>query len=204
MRLFHANGACSLGVLAVLEEIGAPYDLERIDLKARDQTSPAFRRLNPKAKVPVLVRDDGSVLTEFPAIVLWLAESFPDAHLVPAGLEGRIRALELIDFVVSTLHMRGFTLARLPGKFAESPEARDEIAAAGRKVVEEGFEVLTDRLGAAEWFLGAWSIADAAVFYTTRWAVRDGFALPAALADFHRRSCERPAIARAIALDGGL
>ena len=68
MDLYYSPGACSLGIHVLLEEIGKPYGLKKVSLKDGEQYKPEFLSINPKAKVPTLVRDDGSVLTEFPAI----------------------------------------------------------------------------------------------------------------------------------------
>ena len=71
--LYYAPGACSIGIHILLEEIGQPFDAKQLDLKNGAQFKPDFAGINPKSKVPTLVRDDGSVLTEYPAIAFWLA-----------------------------------------------------------------------------------------------------------------------------------
>jgi len=68
MKLYYAPGACSIGIHVLLEEVGKPYEAERVNLQQGEQYKPDFTAVNPKSKVPTLVRDDGSVLTEFPAI----------------------------------------------------------------------------------------------------------------------------------------
>ena len=73
MKLMFAPGACSIGIHVLLEEIGKPYETQRVNLQEGAQYKPDFTTINPKSKVPTLVRDDGSVLTEFPAIAYWLA-----------------------------------------------------------------------------------------------------------------------------------
>jgi glutathione S-transferase len=73
MKLYYMPGACSIGIHVLLEEIGKPYDLQKIDGAKQEQYGPDFVKINPKSKVPTLQRDDGSVLTEFPAIATWLA-----------------------------------------------------------------------------------------------------------------------------------
>lgn len=198
MKLFHAPGSCSLGIRIILEEINAPHGLEILDLKSAGQRSPAFLALNPKGKVPVLVRDDGSILTEFPAIAVWLARSFPKADLLAEGLEAEVRALELMDFVVAGLHMRAATLAMVPQKFVQNPQAQAELRAYGTKTLHDGLLQLADRLGTQEYFLGQYSIADAAVFYLLNWRDRFDFALPERLAGFHARMRARPAVQRAL------
>ena len=61
MKLHYTLGACSLGIHVLLEEIGKPYDLAKLDIKGGENTRPPFSTLNPKGKVPTLQRDDGSV-----------------------------------------------------------------------------------------------------------------------------------------------
>ena len=60
MKLYYAPGACSIGIHVLLEEIGKPYDAERVNLQQGEQYKPPFTSVNPKSKVPTLVRDDGS------------------------------------------------------------------------------------------------------------------------------------------------
>src|SRR4028119_277176 len=73
MDLYYSPGACSIGIHVLLEEIGKPYTAHKLSFPDREQYKPEFLAINPKAKVPTLVRDDGTVLTEFPAIATWLA-----------------------------------------------------------------------------------------------------------------------------------
>ena len=68
MKLFYSPGACSLGIHVLLQEIGKPFELEKVELAKGEQFQPPFTSVNPKLKVPVLQRDDGSILTEYPAI----------------------------------------------------------------------------------------------------------------------------------------
>jgi glutathione S-transferase len=75
-------------------------------------------KLNPKSKVPTLQKDDGSVLTEFPAIATWLARKNPTRSLLPADADGEARALEAMDYVVSTMHMQGFSRMFRPRNYA--------------------------------------------------------------------------------------
>ena len=84
MKLYYMPGACSIGIHVLLEEIGKPYDVHKVDGAKQEQYGPDFVALNPKSKVPTLQRDDGSVLTEFPAIAVWLARKNPEAALLPA------------------------------------------------------------------------------------------------------------------------
>ena len=78
MKLFYAPGACSIGIHVLLEEIGKPYEAQLVNLREGGQFKPDFTAVNPKSKVPTLVPDDGSVLTEYPAIAYYLARTNPD------------------------------------------------------------------------------------------------------------------------------
>ncbi len=200
MELFHSPGSCSIGIRVLLEEIGAPYDLRIIDVKSGAQRRPEYLALNPKGKVPALRRPDGSLLTEFPAIALWLARAYPAAGLVPEGLEGETRALELIEYIVASLHMRGATFALVPQKFCADPAAQAELAAHGRAVVQAGFATLAERLAQADYLLGArFSVVDAAAFYLIGWHGRVGLDLDPVLAAYMARLKARPAVQRAMA-----
>lgn len=199
MKLFHAPGSCSLGVRILLEETDADYETEIVDFSKGQQRSREYLALNPKGKVPALLLDDGGLLTEFPAIAIWIAKTFPEAKLLPEGTEGEVRTLELLDYVVATLHMRGATLVMRPDRFCPLPEAAESIRAAGLVVLTEGLGRLEERLGESDYFFGHLTIADAAVFYLLTWQERCGFTIPPKLAAFFDRMGQRPTVTRALA-----
>src|SRR4028118_1637437 len=114
MLLDCSPGACPAGIHVVMEEIGKPYGLKKVSLKDGEQHKPEFQKINPKAKVPTLMRDDGSVLTESPPIASWLALTNPDKRLLPTDPDKHARALEAMDYVVSTAHMPGHSRTLRP------------------------------------------------------------------------------------------
>ncbi|AJE45861.1 glutathione S-transferase family protein [Celeribacter indicus] len=197
MKLYHSPGTCSEGILVLLEEIGADYDLVITDLKQAAHREPEYLRVNPKGKVPALSLGDGSVLTEFPVIAFWLARRHPEAGLLPEGLEAEIRVMELTEYIVSTLHMRGSVFAMKPQKFTADPAAREELRAQGRAVVAAGYERLTEQLGEKPCLFGSFSIADAAAFYLLSWKEGIGVPVPPALAAYEERLRARAAFGRA-------
>jgi glutathione S-transferase len=170
MKLMYSPGACSLGIHVLLEEIGKPYEAQVVDLRAGAQFKAEFTAVNPKSKVPTLVRDDGSVLTEFPAIAFWLARTNPDSKLLPDDAEGQARALEALDYVVATLHMQGFARIFRPSNFAPSAVNEDAVKARGREIFGNGLGVLNNALAGKDYLVGQFSIADAALFYLEFWA----------------------------------
>lgn len=199
MQLFHAPRSCSVGIRILLEEIGVPYQLSIVDLLAGQQREPAFLAVNPKGKVPALVRDDGTVLTEFQAIALWLAWSFPEADLLPSEPDAAARVVETLEFIVGTVHMRGFALAFMPGKFVSLPAAQEELRAHGLKVMSEGLRHVSTCFGEAQWLSGSRpGVADAALFYVASWAQAFNVDLPAEIRAFLERMLTRPSVLRAI------
>src|ERR1700720_4401269 len=104
MKLMYSPGACSIGIHVLLEEIGKPYEAQLVNLREGGQFKTEFTSINPKSKVPTLVRDDGSVLTEYGAIARWLARTHPEAALLPQDPDSEARAIELLDYVVGTVH----------------------------------------------------------------------------------------------------
>lgn len=80
--LFHAPQSRSLGVLALLEELGANYRLQVLNLKAGEQRKPEYRAINPMGKVPAVKHGD-AIITEQVAIYAYLADLHPEAGLTP-------------------------------------------------------------------------------------------------------------------------
>jgi len=200
-KLLYAPGACSIGIHVLLEEIGKPYEAEPVDLRSPPPER-SLTAVNPKSKVPTLVRDDGSVLTEFPAIAWWLARTNPEAHLVPDDPDGQARVLEALDYVVSTVHMRSFTLMNRPGNFSPNEAAHDSIRARGRENFAKGLAIMDQALAGKEYVIGRFSIADAALFYVEFWATRANVPLLANCAAHLARMKARPAVAAVLKQEG--
>ena len=197
MKLHYTPGACSLGIHVILEEIGKPYDLAKLDIKSGENLRPPFSDLNPKGKVPTLQRDDGSVVTEYPVIATYLAKMNPEAGLMPADPEAELRATETLDYAVSTIHMQGFSRLFRPGNFSPNEAEHDAVRARGRELIEKGYAILDKQLEGREWIAGPYSIADSAVFYVAFWgAKRMNMQLPANLAAHFERMLARPAVQR--------
>ena len=82
LKLFYATGTCALASHIALKEAGADYETVRLDFGSNDQRKPEYLAINPKGRVPALVADKG-ILTETPAILVFIAQTFPEAHLAP-------------------------------------------------------------------------------------------------------------------------
>jgi glutathione S-transferase len=203
MKLLYSPGACSLGIHALLEEIGKPYESERVNLQGGAQYQAPFTSINPKSKVPTLVRDDGSVLTEFPAIAYWLARTNPQAKLLPDDPDAQARVLEAMDYVVATMHMQGFTRIFRPGNFSPNEADAEAVKSRGREIFEKGLAIMDKALAGKEYVAGPFSIADAALFYVEFWgAARLKMTLPANCNAHYQRMLARPAVKRMMEQEG--
>src|SRR6185369_10026394 len=82
MKFFYSPNSCALASHIALEEAGAVYETVRLNFRDNDQRKPDYLKINPKGRVPALVTDRG-ILTETPAILAFVAQSFPKADLAP-------------------------------------------------------------------------------------------------------------------------
>src|SRR5258705_1676678 len=105
MKLYFSNGSCSLASHIALEEAGVKFEGQRLNLKEGEQNKPEFLKTNPKHKVPTIVLDDGTVLTENPAIISYVADTHPEANLLAKpGELARAKAQEWLAWCSSTPH----------------------------------------------------------------------------------------------------
>ena len=203
MKLYYAPGACSIGIHVILEEIGKPYELAPVKLMDGEQYKPDFTVINPKSKVPTLVRDDGSVLTEFPAIATWLARGNPDKQLLPTDRDREADALEAMDYSVATIHMQGFGRMFRPTNFGPNEADVEAVKAKGREMIEKGYKLLDQKLAGRDYVAGAFSVADAALFYVEFWgAERVKIELPPNVAAHYARMKARPSVQKVLANEG--
>ena len=203
MKLMYSPGACSIGIHVLLEEIGKPYETQLVNLREGAQYKPDFTSVNPKSKVPTLVRDDGSVLTEYPAIAYWLARTNPDKKLLPDDVDAQARMIEALDYAVATVHMQGFGRLFRAANFTPNPEDEDKVKERGKELVEKGFAVLDKALAGKDYLAGSFSIADSALFYVEFWGgKRMNMKLPPNCEAHLNRMMARPAVQRVLQQEG--
>ncbi len=210
MKLYWGPHTCAIGIHFLLEEIGGPYETERIDVSGGATHRPPFSGLNPKGKVPTLVRDDGSVLTEFSAIALWLARSNPGKGLLPTDAEGEARIMEMMAYVEGTIHGQGYGRLIVPQMYEPQDMVHTTLGLGqasvkkqGREIAQTGFAILDPQLGRHEYAFGdSLTIADAALFYVERWAPQFEVALPTNVKRHFERLRARPAARKVLELWG--
>jgi glutathione S-transferase len=132
MKLYFAPGACSFVPHALLEMAGAEFEPVMVKLHKGEQNEAAFRSINPRGQVPVLV-DGGETITQIAAIVTYLDAKFPDQQYLPRDALARTRVLEKLAWMNNTVHPT-FTHVFMPFKFAGTPQAQAELKSFNAKV----------------------------------------------------------------------
>jgi glutathione S-transferase len=144
LKLYYAKGACSLASHIALEEAGATYDLERLDLKAGDQRKPEFLKINPKGRVPALMTDKG-ILTENPVILGYVAQSFPDAKLAEYDDSFKFGSMQSFNMFLATSVHVAFAHNSRPERYADGDEAAKAMRAKVRVTVADYFGLIEDQ-----------------------------------------------------------
>jgi glutathione S-transferase len=200
LKLFYAPGTCSLASQIVLEEIGVPYELAPVSIRERANYTPEYLAINPKARVPALMTDRG-VITESPAILAYLAQSYPEAKLAPLDDLFAFAKLQAFNGYLSSsvhvAHAHAFRGAR----WADDPAAIAEMKRKTPEVVEGLYRTLEDSMFEGPWVMGeAYTVCDPYLFTLARWIDRDGLDIESfpKIADHRRRIKERPAVQRAL------
>ncbi len=175
LQLFHSRGACSAVVLRALKHAGLQATVTTVDVAGGEQTTAAYRAVNPHAKVPALLVD-GRLLVEVVAILLYIDDLRPDAGLLPPG-QGFQRASVLSDLVwcAATLHPI-VRIIRAPSRVTIGEEAG--VRAKGLQLLEPVAVRAEQRFASQRfWFGDAWSIVDAYVAWAMLLAEVGGFEL---------------------------
>ncbi|MCA9720643.1 MAG: glutathione S-transferase family protein [Myxococcales bacterium] len=197
LKLFGTPNSRSTRVAWALEEVGAEYEITPIQLGRGGGRAPEYLAINPGGKVPALI-DGDAVLTESAAIVLYLAERFPNAGLVPGDPLERARCVQWCFFVIGELEQPLWTMTK--HAFVLPPKLRvPAILATAASEWKRAAAVLSTGLGERPYLLGdAFTAADIMVGHTLAWATAAQQPLEAEnLVAYRDRVLARPALARA-------
>ena len=203
LTLYYTAHTCSLATHIVLEEVGADYSTVRIDFAREQQKSPEFLKVNPKARVPALVTDRG-ILTETPAMLVYLAQSFPKSRLAPMDDPFAFAQVQAFNsYLCSHLHVAH--AHRMRGHRWVDADDKASIAAMQRKVPESvggAFEMIEREMLKGPWVMGdQYTVCDPYLFTLAQWLEKDGVdpKLIPRVVDHRRRMAERPEVKKAIA-----
>lgn len=192
MKLYYSPLACSLADHIALREAGFAFDLERVDLKThRTGTGRDFREVSAKAYVPVLVLDDGEMITENVAVLDWIATAAPGLSV--EGPLGRTRTLEALTYITTEIH-HAFKPMWHGGSVNETAKASARITALLDQFAGslKGDYLFSDRPGVADFYL----------FVMLLWAERFGVTTPVPLEALRDRIRARPAVRAAMVYEG--
>jgi glutathione S-transferase len=205
MKLYYATGTCALASHIALEEAGAEYSTVKINFATSEQRSPEYLAINPKGRVPSLVTDRG-ILTETPAMLAYIAQSFPKAKLAP--LEDPFRFAEVQAFnsyLCSTVHIAH--AHRMRGhRWVDDPAAIEAMKRKVPETVAACFELIESKMLQGPWVMGdSYTICDPYLFTLAQWMEGDSVD-PARFPKVKaHRDCmaERPAVRKALAAEKG-
>jgi glutathione S-transferase len=200
-KLYYSPGSCALASHIALQEAGADYRAERIDFKANQQNSPEYLAINPKGRVPSLVTDHG-ILTETPAVLALIAQSFPKAKLAPLDDPWAFAQVQAFNsYLCSTVHVahahkaRGYRWANDEASFADMKRKLPETVGASFALIERN-------MFRGPWVMGdTYTICDPYLFTVAQWLEGDGVdvsVLPKVI-DHRNRMAERPAVRKVMA-----
>ncbi|WP_110675025.1 glutathione transferase GstA [Salinicola sp. RZ23] len=194
MKLYYAPETCSLSPHIVLRELGLSFDLVLVDnRKKTTEDGRDFMAINPKGYVAALELDDGTILTEGPAILLYLADLHPRAELAPImGSGERYRLLEWLAFLNSEIHAGLAPLfdASLPAAAGERFRAK----------IHKRFDYLEGVLERQDYLMGErFGVADAYLYTVMNWCRFFAIDLARwpALSRYRERIGARPAVREA-------
>ena len=202
LTLYLAPGTCAMPVRIALVEANAPHRIQRLDLAAGEQRSPAYLAINPKGRVPALVTAQG-ILTETPALLLYVAQRFPEAQLAPLDDPFLLaRMQEVHSFLASTVHV-AHAHGRRASRWADDEQAIAAMQAKMPRNMRDGFSEIEHHYLAGPWVLGErFSLADIYLFVVAGWLASDGVDIAEfpKVAAHHERMLARPTVQEALAV----
>lgn len=200
LTLYYAPNTCALASLISLEEAGATYDAVRLSFADGEQRKPEYLAVNPKGRVPALASERG-VLTETPAILAFIAQSYSSARLAP--LDDAFAFAEVQSFncyLCSTVHVAH--AHRLRGsRWADDETAIEAMRKKVPQSVGDCFELIERELITGPWVMGSdYTICDPYLFTIGRWLEGDGVDIRRfpKVHDHYTRMEARPAVQRAL------
>ena len=201
LKLFYSPGSCAFASHIALEESGAAYETRRIDFGSAEQTKPEYLAINPKGRVPALMTDRG-ILTESPAILLYIAQSFPAANLAPLADPFALAKMQAFNsFMCATVHVAHAHRVRAH-RWTDDAAAMETMKKKTPQNMRDCFGMIERDMLTGPWVMGdSYSVADGYLFTLARWLEGDGVdvkAFPKVTAHM-QRIAERPAVKKVLA-----
>lgn len=201
LTLYYSPGSCALASHIALEEAAADYKTVRLNFANSDQRKPEYLAINPKGRVPALVTEQG-ILTETPAILVYVAQRFPKAGLAPLDDPFALAKLQSFNsYLCSTVHVNH--AHRMRGtRWVDDPAALEAMKKKVPQSVGDAFRLIEQHMLEGPWVMGnRYTVCDGYLFTIAGWLAGDGVdiaSLPK-VNDHFRRMGERPAVKKAMA-----
>jgi len=200
LKFYYSPGSCALASHIALEEAGAKYEAVRLNFKNDDQKKPDYLKINPKGRVPALVTDRG-VLTETPALLIYIAQSFPAAKLAPLDDPFALAKVQAFNsYLCSTVHVAH--AHRMRGtRWSDDAAAIESMKKKVPQSVGECFALIEREMFEGPWVMGKdYTVSDGYLFTLTQWLGGDGVDIDRMpkIAEHFRRVGERPAVRKAV------
>jgi len=171
IKLYYAPGACSFASHMVIEEVGIPYETQKLSLADGDQRKPEYLRLNPRGRVPTVVVDD-QVLTENVGILSYFGGGYPQAGLWPKKTWDQAKLMSTLAWLSNTVHP-SFAQSFRPGRYVDGDAAQDAVKAKGRANFQGYLEEIDKLLEGHKWAIAnQYTVADPYLLVFYRWGNR--------------------------------
>ena len=204
MHFYYAPLSCALASHITLEHLGADYEAHRLNLRDNDQQSTDYLAINPKGRVPALVTDRG-ILTETPAILLYLAQTYPNANMAPLNDLFALAQMQSINaWLCSTVHVAHAHGAR-GRRWSNDLDAQTSMKAKVAQNMTDCFELVEHKIHRGPWVMGeTLTVADPYLFTMSSWLKGDGVDMARfpKVTDHYKRMLDLPAVQKVGPLHG--
>ena len=169
MKLYEFPPTRSIRARWALQELGVDFEAETVNLVQGDHQKPAYKRVNPAGKLPALV-DGATTLTESGAILLYLAEKYPEHGLIPQDLGERSQLYRWLLFTITELEQPLWRIARNENVYPAAERVAADVPRA-RRDFSDMVPVLAAHMRGRQYVVGErFTVADIALAYTLDWA----------------------------------
>ena len=204
--LYYAPNTCALASHIAFEEAAADVDYARLDLAKGDNLTPAYLKMNPKGRVPLVVTERGN-LTETPAILAWIAQTWPQAKLAPLDDPWALAQVNSFNnYLSGSVHGLAFAAVFKSPRFADGEAAQAAVKAKALRSVKEAFDLIEGKLSADGWVHGkTYTTSDAYLAVLFGWLPFVGESVGSfpKLVAHAARVLARPAVQRALVTEKG-
>jgi glutathione S-transferase len=193
-------GSCAVASHIALEEAGANYAATKLDYSKVEQRSAEYLEINPKGRVPSLVTNEG-VITETPAILFYIGQTFPEANLIPNSPYDIARMQDFNSYLCSTVHPNHAHEFR-GNRWSDDPVVIEGLKVKVRQNVLDNYAVIENRYFKGPWLLGPqFTISDIYLFTLATWLDPMGIDIAAfsKVSGHQKIMYERPAVKRVLA-----